>query len=158
MSKGDRIEVSRVIAAPAGRLYGMVSDLPRMGQWSTENTGGKWVKGATGPAVGARFKGSNRSGWRRWSTNVTVTVADPGREFAFDVTAHGLPVAGWGYRFEPAEGGTTVTEYWEDHRSPLIAKITGLAVGVNDRGTHNRAAMEHTLASLAAAAEASPTS
>ena len=154
MSTGDRIEVSRVIAAPAGSLYGMVSDLPRMGEWSTENTGGKWLKGATGPAVGARFKGANRSGWRRWSTTVEVVVAEPGREFAFDVSAHGLPVARWGYRFEPADGGTTVTEYWEDHRSPLIAKITGLAVGVSDRAAHNRAGMEATLARLAAAAEA----
>jgi uncharacterized protein YndB with AHSA1/START domain len=156
MSKGDRTEVSRTIAASADRLYEMVSDLPRMGEWSSENTGGKWAKGATGPAVGARFKGTNRSGWRRWSTQATVMVAEPGREFAFDVDAHGMAVARWGYRFEPADGGaaTTVTEYWEDHRAPLIATITGVAVGVKNRSTHNRAGMEATLAKLAAAAEA----
>ena len=154
MSKGDRIEVSRTIAAPADRLYALVGDLPRMGEWSTENTGGRWVKGATGPAVGARFKGTNRHGWRRWSTDVTVAVAEPGREFAFDVTAMGMGVARWGYRFEPADDGdgTAVTEYWVDHRSPVIATITGLAVGVKDRSTHNRAGMEHTLEQLAAAA------
>ena len=154
MSRGDRLEVSRTIAAPADRLYARVSDLPRMGEWSTENTGGKWVKGATGPAVGARFKGANRNGWRRWSTNVVVVEADPGRAFVFDVTSMGLGVARWGYRFQPADGAapsTLVTEFWEDHRSPVIARITGLVVGVPDRTVHNQAGMEATLAALAAA-------
>lgn len=40
-------------------------------------------------------------------------MADPGVEFAFDVTAFGFPVARWGYRFSPAEGGTG---YWVDKR------------------------------------------
>ena len=48
--------------ADAIELYDLVSDLPRMGEWSPENTGGKWVNGAAGPVVGARFKGSNKSG------------------------------------------------------------------------------------------------
>ena len=153
MSTNDHAEVSRTIAAPAARLYALVSDLPRMGEWSTENTGGKWVKGSTGPAVGARFKGSNRHGWRRWSTDVTVVEADPGTAFVFDVTSMGLGVARWGYRLEPAGDGAaiTVTEFWEDHRSPFVARLTGLAVGVRDRREHNRAGMEATLAALDAA-------
>ena len=67
-------EVSVTIAAPAERLYDLISDLPRMGEWSPENCGGKWVKGATGPVVGARFRGHNRKGWRRWTTLVTVAI------------------------------------------------------------------------------------
>ena len=51
--------MSRVIAASAAEWYDMVSDLRRMGEWSPENRGGAWIKGARGPAVGARFKGSN---------------------------------------------------------------------------------------------------
>jgi hypothetical protein len=76
MSK--RVEVSRTIKAPAELLYDMLSDLPRMGEWSPENRGGRWVNGATGPAVGARFKGRNRKGWARWSTDATVVTAVPG--------------------------------------------------------------------------------
>ena len=30
--------------------------------------GGAWIKGATGPAVGAKFKGRNRLGSKKWST------------------------------------------------------------------------------------------
>jgi hypothetical protein len=152
MSK--RVEVSRTINAPAELLYEMVSDLPRMGEWSPENRGGTWVKGATGPAVGARFKGRNRKGWARWSTDVTVVTATPGQEFGFDVTAGPVKVARWGYRLEPAGIGTNVTEYWEDQRNPMAAKLTGLLVGVPDRAVHNRAGMETTLQRLAEAAEA----
>lgn len=70
---------SRDIAAPAEKLWSLVSDLPRMGEWSPENAGGKWVKGATGPALGARFKGNNKNGVRRWSTTVTSWRASPTR-------------------------------------------------------------------------------
>ena len=144
-------ELSKVIAASPEALYALVSDLPRMGEWSPENNGGRWLKGATGPGVGAKFKGKNSRGWRRWQTLVTVVTADPGREFTFDVTSTGLRVARWGYRFATVEGGTEVTEYWTDHRSPVVAKITGVMVGVADRTAHNRTSMERTLERLAAA-------
>ena len=146
------VEVTKIIAATPEQLYALVSDLPRMGEWSPENHGGKWIQGATGPAVGAKFKGKNSHGWRRWSTLATVVLADPGREFAFDVKAAGLKVAQWGYRLSAVDEGTAVTEYWTDHRSPLIAKLTGAVAGVSDRNAHNRAGMEHTLERLAAAA------
>ena len=61
LSRGQRREVSRVIAAPADVLYAMVSDLSRMGEWSPENVGGRWRRGS-GPTVGGRFKGRNKRG------------------------------------------------------------------------------------------------
>ena len=132
------------------RAYELVSDLPRMGEWSPENTGGSWVKGATGPAVGAKFKGTNAKGKIKWSTDVTVTTADPGKEFAFDVTAAGLGVARWGFLLEAVDGGTKVTQYWDDHRNPVAKKLTGWALRVPDRNAHNRVSMEQTLERLAA--------
>ena len=146
-----QIEVTRVFAATPERAYELISDLPRMGEFSPENTGGSWVKGATGPTVGAKFKGTNAKGKKKWSTDATVTIADPGKEFAFDVTAAGMKVAGWGFAIEPAEGGAKVTHYWDDHRNAVIAKLTGMALGVPDRASHNRASMEQTLEQMAAA-------
>lgn len=146
-----QIEVSRTIAASPEQVYALVGDLPRMGEWSPENTGGKWIKGASGPAVGATFEGTNAIGKKKWKTISKVTAATPGEEFAFDVTVTGIKVAGWGFSIEPTEGGSTVTHYWDDHRNPLIAKLTGLALGVKDRASHNRANMETTLEGLAAA-------
>ena len=145
-----QVEVSRVVAASPEQVYGIVSDLPRMGEFSPENTGGRWVKGATGPALGARFEGTNRIGKRKWKTVATVVTCEPGREFAFDVTAAGCKVARWGFLLEASEGGTKVTEYWDDHRNPLMAKITGFALSVPDRATRNSANMEQTLERISA--------
>jgi uncharacterized protein YndB with AHSA1/START domain len=142
------VTVERIIAAPADRFYELVSDLPRMGEWSPENTGGKWVKGSTGAHVGARFKGSNRQGWRRWSTDVTVLAAEPGRRFSFDVTAGPFKVANWTYELSSVDEGTRVAETWTDHRAAWMATLSGVLVGVRDRAEVNRANMELTLAAL----------
>ena len=53
------VVVTKEINASPETVFAMVSDLTRMGEWSPENQGGQWVKGATGPAVGAQFKGRN---------------------------------------------------------------------------------------------------
>ena len=79
----DQVVVTKDIAAPAATVWALVSDLPRMGEWSPENRGGQWVKGATGPVPGARFKGENRNGDKSWSTDAKVVDAEPGRRFSF---------------------------------------------------------------------------
>lgn len=61
----SRVSVSEVIAAPASVVYDLVVDLPQMGEWSPECTGGRWLNSG-GPRVGARFVGSNRTGRRHW--------------------------------------------------------------------------------------------
>jgi len=147
------ISVSRAIAAPADHVWSLISDLPRMGEWSPENTGGTWLKGATGPAVGARFKGSNAKDKHKWNTAVRVTTCDPGRAFAFDVSAVGARVANWAYVIEPTDDGCLVTETWTDQRGWLAAKLGGPVSGVAERVAHNRAGMEATLEALAATAE-----
>lgn len=147
------IEVSTTIAADADTLWRMISDLPRMGEWSPENAGGRWVGGANGAEVGAKFRGTNRAGWRRWSTTVTVTEAEPGRRFAFDVSSGPVPVSAWAYTFEPAGESTRVTESWSDRRPGWMQIVSKPVTGVNDRAAHNKAGMEQTLARLKAAAE-----
>jgi uncharacterized protein YndB with AHSA1/START domain len=148
------ISVSRAIAAPADQVWDLISDLPRMGEWSPENTGGNWVKGATGPAVDARFKGTNSNGRKTWSTDVKVTTCDPGRAFEFRSTVMGIGVALWGYTIEATEAGCTVTETWTDERGRIAKLLGGPASGVADRNEHNRAGMQTTLDNLAASAEA----
>lgn len=146
------IEVSETVKASTLRLYELVSDLPRMGEWSPENTGGKWVGGATGPAVGAKFRGTNRNGLAVWMTSVTVTEADPGGRFAFDVHVFGVPISTWEYTFADATDGCLVTERWTDHRPAWMQKSSVLT-GVRDRTAHNRRGMEETLAKLKVTAE-----
>lgn len=149
---GVHESVTREMAAPADRVYALVSDLPRMGEWSNENVGGTWTAGATGPAPGARFTGSNRNGLRRWQTSVTVVDAIPGERFAFDVSVLGIPISRWEYAFEPTDHGCRVTESWTDRRPGYFKPIARIATGVADRAEHTRAGMALTLERLAAAA------
>ena len=147
--------VSRDIAAPPEDVWGLVSDLPRMGEWSDENVGGKWLGGATGPEPGATFRGANRNGMHRWKTKVMVGDADPGRRFSFRVASMGIPVSAWAYDFEPTSDGCRVTESWTDLRPGWFRPIAQVATGVADRPAHTRKGMAETLGRLAAAAESS---
>jgi uncharacterized protein YndB with AHSA1/START domain len=152
----DQVSVTQEIAAPAELVWAMVSDVTRMGEWSPENEGATWMGGATGAQPGAKFKGSNRNGKKKWNTVAKVVDADPGRSFAFHVSAAGLKVAEWRYAFEPTATGCRVTETWIDERGVVAKSVGGLVSGVNDRATHNRAGMEQTLERLKAAAESAP--
>ena len=103
------------------RIYDIVTDIAQMGRLSPECTGGKWLDGATGPAVGARFKGSNKRGFARWSTTNKVVEADPGRAFSFETQQS---AARWTYRMQPDGTGTLVTESREMYKErPLVAKV-----------------------------------
>jgi uncharacterized protein YndB with AHSA1/START domain len=115
--------VSIDIAAPAEQVWALVSDLTRMGEWSPETTNVEWTGGATGPALGATFKGTNRQGVRRWSTSCRITAFDPPSVLAWD------------------------------ERNSVAKLLGNLATGVNDRSDHNAAGMRATLERIKAAAE-----
>jgi hypothetical protein len=154
---GD-VTVVREISAPAGAIYDLVADMPRMGEWSPECERVVWMRGASAATVGVEFTGHNRTGRRRWSTHGTVTVADRGREFAFEVrSVLNLPVSRWTYRFDSdSPGRCRVTETTVDRRGWVIKMLGRLATGVGDRAERNRQTMTQTLERLRAAAEAPP--
>jgi len=147
------VSVVREIAAPAERVWAMVAALDQMGGWSPENDGGRWIRGATGPEIGAVFEGRNHIGWRRWRTWVTVIESESPRRFAFRLRIGPLGGCDWVYDIEPTDGGCRVTESWVDHRTWFLKKVGWAASGVADRATHNRATMDATLDRLAEAAE-----
>jgi uncharacterized protein YndB with AHSA1/START domain len=142
------VSASRAIAAPAEGVFALVADLSRMGEWSPENLGGRWIKGATGPARGARFRGHNRNGRRSWTTTSHVVEFEPPTRFAFNVTAGPAKISRWEYRIEPTSSGCTVTETWTDQRNLLIAKLAGVVTGVANRPTFTRTSIETTLERL----------
>ena len=150
----EPVVVHRDIAAPAERVWTLISDVTRMGEWSPETTSCRWIRGATGPAVGARFVGQNRHGKRRWATFCTVTDSVPGKKFGFLVGAGPVKIAQWVYDIEPnGEGGCTATESTVNLENKIIARLGDLLTNTKNRAEHNRAGMELTLARLAAAAE-----
>jgi hypothetical protein len=149
----ETVSVQTDIGAAPDVVWSLISDVTRMGEWSPEATGAIWKGDAAGPALGAKFKGTNANGKKSWTTDCAITACEPGRAFGFRVTAGPLKIAEWDYRIEPTDAGCQVTETWTDNRGGF-AKFAGrFASGVAERDDHNRTNMEHTLAALKAAAE-----
>lgn len=102
---------STVINCSAVKVFDAITDVTRMGDWSPECTGGRWVGPATGPGVGASFEGDNIAKLgpvtlKKWTTTSEVTECERAKVFEF--------VAGeittWRYELEERDGATTVTE------------------------------------------------
>ncbi|MGX7823521.1 SRPBCC family protein [Actinokineospora sp. 24-640] len=150
------ISRSTAVAADADLVWSLVTDLPGMARFSPENVGGQWVDGATGPAVGARFRGTNRNGAREWWTRVLVVECEPTRRFTFDVrTPFGVRVSRWSYEITPTDTGCVLTEHWFRVGSWFIRRFMGPRVtGRADRPGFNTESIEHTLAAVKAHAEA----
>jgi uncharacterized protein YndB with AHSA1/START domain len=154
MSSSNQVTVH--IDAPPREVYDLVSDVTQMGRWSPECVKCAWADGAAAPVVGARFKGSNRSGIARWTTTAEVTAADPGREFAFVTKSGDRESTRWRYVFTPAGSGTDVTESYEAVWAPAFVRVVE-RLFVRNREAQLVDGMRSTLERLKAAAEAAPT-
>ena len=98
--------------APADKIWNLIADVRNTGRFSPEVMEAEWVGPATGPALGARFRGHvkrNEIGPVYWTT-CEVTACEPGREFGFAVLLNGKAVNNWHYRLAETDGGTDVTE------------------------------------------------
>jgi hypothetical protein len=152
----DRDSAEIVVAAPADELYDLVADVTRTPEFSPEVVSARWLDGATGAAVGARFESVNASAaGRRWRNRPVVRVADRGREFAFERTEAMAGSIVWRYRFEPVDGGTRVVESYEVERP--VSRLGWLVIEKVFRGGDRREAlaegMRTTLERLRDAAE-----
>ena len=110
-----RAAVTLHIDAPPEKVWGLVSDITKMGDYSPEVFEAEWLDGATGPAVGARYRGHvkrNEMGPTYW-TVCKVTECVPGEVFEFAVVMRDRPLNVWRYEFEPVGGGTDVTESFD---------------------------------------------
>jgi hypothetical protein len=150
------ISVSTEVAADPMVVWSIVTDLPNMGELSPENVGGRWVGGATGPALGARFRGVNRNGEREWWTKVHVVECAEGRRFTFDVrTPFGVRVSRWSYEITPTATGCRLTEHWYRVANWFIRRFLGpRTTGRTDRPGFNVTSIEHTLNAVRSRAEA----
>jgi hypothetical protein len=144
------------IDAKPQAVYDLITDLRVLASCAEEAAAMEWRKGdAARP--GAVFKGHNRNGIFRWSTTCTVTHAEPGRAFAFDVRYIGVPVARWRYDIIPIEGtegeGCRVTERTWDRRPGWFARTAWVGTGVRDRAAANAEHIKVTLQRLKEKAE-----
>jgi hypothetical protein len=142
-----------IIDADADRVYNMVTDLKILAALAEEAVAMEWVRGDSA-RPGAVFKGHNRNGRHSWSTTCTVTEAQAGRVFAFDVRYAILPIATWRYEIKSLDsGGCRVSESTWDQRPKWFKRFAKLATGVADRDAANSAHIRVTLDRLKHRAE-----
>ena len=139
--------------APAEKIWELVSDVTQIGRYSPETFEAEWLEGATGPAVGAKFRGHvkrNQKGPTYWTT-CTVLACEPGKEFTFGVGPSDKPLNVWSYTMEPNGDGTDVTESFT--LSPTVWLRCYWALLGWARGKTNRNGMRTTLERVKAAVE-----
>lgn len=143
------------IDASPERIYALVADVTRMGEWSPECYACEWVGDATAAAVGAEFLGRNRMAFFKWTTTCVVESAVPGQEFSFVAGDEKEGKTRWAYRFEPNGSGTKVTESWETLVPPplRIAVAERVMLLGRTRESNLRKAMLRTLGRIKVAAE-----
>lgn len=135
-------------AAPPDKIWTLIADVRNTGRFSPETFEAEWLDGATGPALGARFRGHvrrNGIGPVYW-TVCEVTACEPGREFGFAVLLGDRPVNNWHYRLTPTADGTEVTESFRlpvrvDHR--VLPGVRGLAASAPQHPRHDQDVAAH---------------
>ena len=141
------------IDASPDKVWDLVSDVTKIGRYSPETFEAEWLDGATGPAVGVRFRGHvkrNGRGPTYWTT-CSITRCVPGREFAFGVGKPGKAMNEWAYVLEPSGDGTDITESFT--LAPVLPLRIYWALFGWTRGKTNRDGMRTTLERIKAEVE-----
>ena len=152
----DGDEISITVNAPAEAVYALVSDVTRTPEFSPEILQCRWLDGATGAQVGARFEATNKAArGPAWKNRPVVITAEPGREFAFSRTEKFAGTVVWRYRFVAEGEGTRVIESYEVTKpvSRFGWFIIGWVFGGRNRRAELRGGMEQTLQRLRTVAE-----
>jgi hypothetical protein len=135
-------------------VWGLISDVTNTGRFSPETLEAEWIDGATGPALGARFRGHvkrNGRGPMYW-TKCEVTESEPGKVFEFAVETNGRRLNTWRYELAPSGEGVDVTESFR--LTPVLPIRIYWALLGWARGKTNREGMRTTLERIKAVAEA----
>jgi uncharacterized protein YndB with AHSA1/START domain len=118
MVTGARVAVVVTVPVPRERMWDVVTDVGRIGEWSPEATAGTWCDGAQGPVPGARFIARNRFA-NGMVTTVTcvVTEAEPPSAFTWTVLDDSGQVGSmWSYELrDGGEPGTTQVHHSFTH-------------------------------------------
>jgi polyketide cyclase/dehydrase/lipid transport protein len=120
MTTTERFEVQRFIPAEPAAIFGVLCD--PQGHVAIDSAGMLMdASGEPARAVGDEFvvhmdrEALNDYPLGRYDVTVSIVTFDPDREIAWTILGNIKPPIGhvYGYRLEPAEGGTLVTSYYD---------------------------------------------
>jgi uncharacterized protein YndB with AHSA1/START domain len=104
---GMRVELEITLDVPAERLWELITDVPRISEWSPECEHAAWLGDDPVPAPGTRFTGRNRREDRVWTVTCEITEAERPHTFAWVVLDRDddpqRPSSWWRYELEPGD-------------------------------------------------------
>jgi len=115
------------IDAPVAKVWGLISDLRRMPQWSPQC---RWMKPFGPVRQGTRTLNLNRRKRLFWPTTCTVVEIVPDQKLAFRVDTNNTI---WSYELEPNAQGTRVIE--SRHAENGVTAFSNLSVNALFGGT-----------------------
>jgi hemerythrin-like domain-containing protein len=127
--RAGRVEVRA--DAPIDAVWGVVADVTRTPEWSHECRRVGWLDGATRPALGTRFRGTNHAGWWTWSRTNEVVAVDEPNVFAWrTVPSWRYPDSSeWRIELHADGAATRIVQSYEVLRgSRLLARVYAVAV------------------------------
>ena len=95
------------------QVWDLLTDVPRVGEWSHECREATWLDGHREATVGAQFTGSNKAGISRWRRLCTVTESEPWQGCSSTGPAAGsrrTPRSGASSRQALPAGGTRIRQ------------------------------------------------
>jgi uncharacterized protein YndB with AHSA1/START domain len=117
------------IDAPVAKVWGLISDLRRMPEWSPQC---RWMKPFGSLRLGTRTLNLNRRNRMWWPTTCTVVEVIPDTKLAFRVNTNRTI---WSYELESTGGGTHVIE--SRHAENGVSAFSSLSVNALLGGTAN---------------------
>lgn len=100
-----------VVDADLDAVWEVVRDPTRVGEWSHECVGGRWLGDAREARPGARFRGRNRQGLVRWGRRCEVVSVEPHELVWRTVPSRLYPDSTeWALRLTPTDGGTRIEQ------------------------------------------------
>ncbi len=124
------IEASTDIKATPEKVWSIVSDLARMGEWSPQCRKVVVRGGRVGP--GTKTINVNRRGLLVWPTTAKVVTFEPNREISYRITENHTV---WGFEITPSADGVTLTERRvapDGKTTALSSFLVNRAFGGND--------------------------
>lgn len=146
------LESTIEINAEPDQVWALVSDLPRLAQWSPQVVRSR-VKGGGPVKLGSLLMNLNRHKILFWPTRSKVRVYEPGQKIAFEVLDN---KSIWSFALEPSAMGTKVTHRRETPQglSKISLTLTDKVLGGQRKFTESlESGMAQTLSRLKAEVE-----
>ena len=118
------IEHSVEIAATPQKVWALVSDLPRLSEWSPQVLK-SFLRGGRPIALGSRLLNVNRKGLLVWPTRSKVVRFETGREIAWRIKENGST---WSFTLEPTPEGTRLVQ-----RREAPDGLSNVSISLTDR-------------------------